>query len=731
MTEPIPEKEIHLRDYFRVVQKRRGTVFAFFILPFVTVIIATFTATPMYRAVTKVMIERNTSSALTSAYRYMPYDPEFLETQYQLIKSAAVVQKVIENLNLERFYSLMIKENGSSSCAAMVNSWIKERIKVFKETIGIKPLPVIGADGLVEEEQPLTKAEQLEKIIKEGISAEPVANSRVVEISFLSDNPAVAAKVVNSVAQAYIDELVEMQMEASANSIGWMKKKAELQRKKLEDSERELLDYKKEHDILTIEDRLTILPERLSDLSKSLTQAETKRKELSALYTQIMNTPRSQLETIPAILENTSVDSINKAILIAEQKISELSKKYGSKHPRMIIAEKELDDLKGKKASELKKAVLTIKHQYELAQSNEADLKELLDQAKFQTSQLGEKSIQLEILKRKVESNHFLYDALIKKMKEEGITEQSRSVNVWVIEAARIPKFPAVPKKKRNILLGMILGVFGGIGMAFFLEYLDNTIKTPEDVEVNFHVSVMATVDLFENKKQSIVEHVLGDPSSIISERFKGLRTSLFLSAADRPPKTIQITSVAPAEGKSSICTCLGLVVAQTGKKVLIVDAGMRRPTQHKHFGLENDSGLSSFLAGMELDAIRLIRQGVDQNGFLDIIPAGPIPPNPSELLSSPKVRTLIDKTSRIYDMVIVDSPPIASVTDPLIISKHVDGLVIVAWAGKTTHELFAKGIKELKDVSAPVTGVVLNRFNAQKSGYYYNYGDYYYASNT
>jgi capsular exopolysaccharide synthesis family protein len=316
-------------------------------------------------------------------------------------------------------------------------------------------------------------------------------------------------------------------------------------------------------------------------------------------------------------------------------------------------------------------------------------------------------------------------------MKEEGITEQSRSVNVWVIEAARIPKFPAVPKKKRNILLGMILGVFGGIGMAFFLEYLDNTIKTPEDVEVNFHVSVMATVDLFENKKQSIVEHVLGDPSSIISERFKGLRTSLFLSAADRPPKTIQITSVAPAEGKSSICTCLGLVVAQTGKKVLIVDADMRRPTQHKHFGLENDSGLSSFLAGMELDAIRLIRQGVDQNGFLDIIPAGPIPPNPSELLSSPKVRTLIDKTSRIYDMVIVDSPPIASVTDPLIISKHVDGLVIVAWAGKTTHELFAKGIKELKDVSAPVTGVVLNRFNAQKSGYYYNYGDYYYASNT
>lgn len=371
----------------------------------------------------------------------------------------------------------------------------------------------------------------------------------------------------------------------------------------------------------------------------------------------------------------------------------------------------------------------TIKNQYQLARSNEKSLKELLDQTKFQTSQLGEKSIQLEILKRKVETNRFLYDALIKKMKEKGITEQSQSVNVWVIEKARVPEFPATPNKKRNILLGIILGLFGGIGLAFFLEYLDTTIKTPEDVEEKFNIPVIATVDLFKNKSKTIVEHVLDDPPSMVSENFKAMRTSILLSSADHPPKTILITSMTSGEGKSSVCSCLASAIAQTGKKVLVIDADMRRPTQDKNFGVENSTGLSSLLAGMDLSGEKLINREVDSTGLIDVITSGPIPPNPSELLSSAKAGALMDEAADPYDFIIVDTPPIASVTDPLIMSRHVDGVIIVTWAGKTNYELMGKGIRQLKDVSAPITGVVLNRFSAKKSGYYYNYGDYYYAS--
>jgi len=723
------EKEIHLRDYFRIVNKRKATIFTFFTLTLLMVIIATFTATPMYQASTNVIIERNSVGALTNSYRYTPYDPEFLETQYQLIKSASVVEKVVKKLGPEKVFSLFFPEKEETkSYIATVKEWVREQIASLKEMAGIgeflfsKETPGIPSEMKV----PPTKARMLENVIKAGISAEPVANSRVVRLSFLSDNPALATRVVNSVAQAYIDELLDMQMEVSGYSIGWMKKKAEIQRENLEESEKALYQYKKKHDIVTIEDRITVLPERLSDLSKNLTRAETRRKELSAVYSQIKNIRKEQLETIPVIVENTSVDSINRTILTAEQKISELSKKYGPKHPRMITAKNELKGLKSKKYKELTKAVRTIENEYQLARSNERDLKELLEQTKFQAAMLGEKSIQLDILKRKVETNRFLYDALVKKMKEKGITEQNQSVNVWVIEKAQIPEFPATPKKKRNILLGIILGLFGGIGIAFFLEYLDNTVKTPEDVEEKFNIPVIGTIDLFKDKKQTIVENVLNDPSSMVAENFKGLRTSVLLSSADKPPQVLLVTSMTPGEGKSSICSCLGSTISQTGKKVLIIDADMRRPTQFKNFNIDNSSGLSSLLAGISLENEK-IGTRLDEN--LYIIPSGPVPPNPSELLSSVKLKTMLDHVRKTYDTVIIDTPPVASVTDPLILSRHADGVIIVTWAGKTTHEMLRKGLKQLEDISAPITGLVLNRFSAKKSGYYYNYGDYYYSS--
>ncbi len=731
------EKEIHLRDYLRIINKRKGTIITFFLLTLIVVIIATFTETPLYKATTDVMIERNTSDSLTSNYRYTPYDPEFLETQHQLIQSAAVVEKVVQSLNPDKIYDTFLHEKKKKvSYIHSFSSWLYNIYLSFKEMVGIKKI-VSSSTGLVsktilpEKAVPLTKAQILENIIKAGISVEPVANSRVVRIGFVSDNPALAMKVANSVAKAYIEELVDMQMEVSQYSIEWMSKKAASQRKKLEASEQALYNYKKKHAIVTVENRLTILPQRLSELSQSLTKAETKRKELFAVYNQVKNIKRKKdLETIPAIVANPSVDSINKKILIADQKISELSKKYGYKHPKMITAVNELRTLKKKKYKVLQDAVQTIKNQYQLAVANEKSLKDLLGQTKFQAEKLEEKSIQLGMLKRKVDTNRYLYEALIKKIKEKGITEKSQTVNVWVIEKAQLPRFPAKPKKMRNILLGIILGLFGGTGCAFFLEYLDNTIKTPEDVEEKFNIPVLCTIDLFKDrgkdKNTTIVDNVLNNSSSLIAESFKGLRTSVFLSVPKNPPKSLLITSMIPGEGKSSVAACLAASVAQAGKRTLLIDADMRRSTQHRKFNLENNAGLSSMLAGVSKK-----EESIHLNVFdnFDLVTSGPIPPNPSELLSSAVMENMLEEFSASYDMIIIDSPPLASVTDPLILSQNVDGVIIVAWSGKTTNEILKKGIKQLAEVHAPITGVVLNRFSAKKSGYYYNYGDYYYSS--
>jgi len=728
------EKQIHLRDYLRILGKRKGTIITFFLLTLIIVIIATFTTTPIYIANSKVIIERNTADSLTNSYRYTPYDPEFLETQHQLIKSAAVVEKVVESLNPDKMYHTFFSEKKEKiSYINTAKKWVKDQLIFFKEMIGIEKLfsstnETVKKKIDTEPVIPLTKAQQLENIIKLGISVAPVANSRVVQIGYLSDNPAVAMKVANSVAQAYIDELVDMQMEVSGYSIGWMRKKSESQREKLEESEKALHDYKKKHDIVTVEDRLTVLPERLSELSRNLTKSETTRKELLAVYNQVKKIKKEKLETIPAIVKNVSVESINRKILVAEQKISELSKKYGPKHPKMITAKNELKGLKSKKYKTLETAVQTIKNEYLLAKSNERDLKDLLDRTKFQAARLGEKSIQLNILQRKVDTNRYLYDALVKKMKEKGITERSQTVNVWVIEKAQLPIFPIKPNKKRNILLGFILGLFGGIGFAFFLEYLDNTVKTPEDVEEKFDIPVISTIDLFKGKKETIVQNVLKDSSSLIAESFKGLRTSVFLSSAETPPKLLLVTSMTPGEGKSSVAACLTASIAHSGKKILLIDADMRRPVQHKNFSCENNTGLSSLLAGVS-EQDKSIHTNILEN--LDLISAGPIPPNPSELLSSLKMKKMLNEFATSYDMIIVDTPPLVSVTDPIILSQNVEGVIIVTWSGKTTTEILGKGLKQLKEVKAPLTGLVLNRFSAKKSGYYYNYGDYYYSSDS
>jgi len=337
------EKEIHLRDYFRIVNKRKNTVFTFFIITFIIVVIATFTATPIYRASTKVLVEKNTSSALDGGYSYTPYDPEFLETQYQIIKSASVVKNVVASFDVEKVYDTFFKKDDSEqSLLSGSLSWFKGLYLSFKTMIGIEPI-ISDVQNPDESSIPLTKAEEMELLIQRGIKVEPIQNSRVIEISFMSDNPALAMKISNTIAQAYIDELLDMRMETSSYSIKWMTKKADIQRAKLEETEKVLAKYQKDNNIITIEDRMTVIPERLSELSRQLTKSETDKKEFDAVYHQIQNINKSQLETIPAIAENLSIDSIKKQIIASEQKISELSKKYGKKHPVMISANDELE----------------------------------------------------------------------------------------------------------------------------------------------------------------------------------------------------------------------------------------------------------------------------------------------------------------------------------------------------------------------------------------------------
>jgi capsular exopolysaccharide synthesis family protein len=690
------EQEIHLRDYLKIVYKRRYTVFTFFAIVFAVVLIGTLSSSPVYRASTKVLIEKIEPANLSMAFSYStPYDPEFYETQYQLIKGMSVAQRVVKMLSLENTYETYFK----------------------------------GSMKNMSPEGGKTKADFLAGIISGGIVVSPVKNSKIVSISFLSGNPEFAALVANTAAKAYMEEILDMRMSASRYSIEWMTKKAEEEKTKLEKSEKDLQEYTRANDIVTLQDKVTITPEKLTEFNSQLIKAETKRKEIEGLYNKVSRTGIKDAETIHSIVSDPSVQSIRGQILKAEQDIQELSKKLGRKHPAMIKAEEDLKSLERKKEEEIRRVIASIRNEYELARSQENSLRQTLSSTKAEALNLNEKFVQYGTLSREVETNRQLYDALIKKMKEQSVTEQVQTVNIWVVEKAAKESAPIKPRKVLNILLGIIVGLFGGIGLAFFFEYLDNTIKAQEDVEMRLGVPVLGTVPLVESKDENIEDIILKEPQSVIAESYKTIRTAILLSSASKPPRNILITSMGPGEGKTSTSVNLAITIARSGYSVVLIDSDLRKPRIHSIFRLNNLSGLSTYLAGATPDIDTVFKNPIIN---LTVIPAGPLPPNPSELLGSNKMNGLLGILNERFDIVIWDSPPLMSVTDGLILSKVVDGTIIVARSGKTTYELVNRGLKLLDgrrdtDINTHILGLVINGFDVKNADqYYYKYYNYY-----
>lgn len=717
----LQEKEIHLRDYLNIVRKRKFIVFSIFIITFTIVLISTLTATPIYEASTRILIEKNKSGPLMPNYGYVRYDPEFLQTQSQIITSYPVVKKVVKRLNLEETYDSYVAgmDESDFSLNAVV-SWIKGLYAVVsKITNNILAKPVKTIQEIEEDE--VSRADSIAEMISSGVIVEPVAETKIVKVSFISANPELAGMIANATVSAYMDQLLEMKMQASNYNLRWMRIKAEEEAEKLNKSEKALNEYMKAKNIATIENRVTIIPQKLAELSIELTRAETRQKELATLYQKIRSSldNANEVETIPVIANEPALKSIRDQILKVEQNIVEQSKKYGPKHPVMVRVNSELKVLQTKHSQEIQRIIKTIKNEYELAISNAQDLLESLDKTKKEAVSLNEKFIQYGILKREIETNQSLYNSLIQKIKEQSVTEQVQNINVWVVEKAQTPEFPSKPNKKRNILLGIIMGLFGGVGLAFFLEYLDNTVKTPDDIEERYNIPVLTTISKLKNKNKTSYKMVLDEPSSALAESFKSLRTSIMLSS-DSPPKTILVTSMAPGDGKTTVASNLAIAIAGSESSVLLIDCDLRRSMLHEIFGLKNTKGLSTFIAGAS--DMNIIQDVPVKN--LSVITSGPTPPNPSEMLISKKLKDFIHELKNKFDFVIIDTPPVMSVSDTLIVSKIVDASLIVTRFGKTTYEMMNHGLKSMADIESKVIGTVINAVDEKKSGYhdYYHY---------
>jgi succinoglycan biosynthesis transport protein ExoP len=718
------EQELHIRDYVRIVVKRRYTVYTFFTVVFLVFVIATLTATPEYMATTRVLIEKSEPANIAMNFYYEPYDPDFFETQYQLINSPTVAERVAGSLMADpKSASYARPRMGGDGVIGGTVGWFRGVFSVVSQFAGITS-PKKKAAAVDPEAEAKLRHDALVGMINGGFIVNPVKDTRVVNISFMSTDPDFAAAVVNALPKAYMEDVMERKMSSSNYAARWLTEKAAEERDRIEKAEKALQDYMRDNDIVTLENKVAVVPEKLSEVATKVAEAETKKKEKEALYAAVKDVSRNTdaAEAIPAIASDPTVQALRVQILNAEQGIIELSKKYGKKHPEMIRAQEELKGLKAKKDQEIRRVIESIKYEYDMAKVNAANLEKMVGQAKADTMKMNEKFVQYSVLKREAETSRQLFDSIVKQIKEQSITQDLQRVSVWVLEKATVPRSPARPQKSKNILYGFMLGLFGGVGLAFFVEYLDNTVKSPDDVESKLSAPVLGVVTLLKGRERSIEEIVAKEPQSTFAESYKGIRTAVLLSSADRPPRNILITSISPSEGKTATAVNLALTIAQSEHSVLLVDSDLRRPRVHKIFGLDNSNGLSSYLAGAS--SLNIASKGLPNN--LSVISSGPIPPNPSELLGSSRMADLLRLLEEKFDIVVWDSAPLLTVTDSLILSKVLDGTIIVARAGETTYESARRGVKSLRDIEAHFLGVVINAYDIKKgdsrySGYYYH----------
>ena len=716
------EQVIHLRDYFLVLLKRKWLILSIMLLAILAAAVKSFTAVPYYTAYSQVLLERSKGNQGLDL-QYYSYEPNFLGTQSEIIRSVNVGKRVVDNLGLSKKYKhyFIIDESQNSflsSLKLLIKGLFKSVSDVLTSTEKIDGSSYAELELIAE---PLSDEDIIARQISANLQVSPVSGTKIVTISYSDKNPAMAQMIANAAVKGYIDEVLEIKLSSSSYSLQWMTDKAQQEMEKLERAERALQKYMRDNDLVTVENRLTIYPQRLSDFGSQLSIAESERKEYEDLLAQIQVAGKDfdQLENIPVFADSKVLKGIREEIYKANQKIKELSKKYGRKHPLLIKAKDDVNVLKKEKQFEIQRIVDSTKHAYDLLLSKENNIKELLSETKGEVLNLNEKFIQYSILKREVDASRLVYETLQSNIKKESVTEQAQNVNIWVIKDADLPLSQSYPNKKRALLLGMLLGVFSGVGLAFIVEYLDNTVKSENELEKRYGKPVLGSVQKIDTKDVTIETYVLQQMLSPVAESYRLIRSGLLLSSAERPPKSILVTSMGQGEGKTSTAINIARIMALDNRKVLVIDCDMRRPRVHTLFDIENEKGLSSYLSG---NIVEIVLDTVnDQN--LSVITSGPIPPNPTELLSSQKMRELVEQMTEQFDFVLLDSPPVQSVTDALALSTIAEGTVVVVQYGKTTYDMLNSGMKKLTDVNAQTFGFVLNGFKYSKGSSYYSSG--------
>ncbi len=708
-------REPHLYDYLLILRKHQWLILSFMLAVVTIVAIATFRMQPVYVATARVEIDRENANILpfqgSDSYDYMMDLENYIETQSKILTSETLALQTIRN------NALSARPEFSSPGG---------------------PSEAIASGSLANQKRPIELAEFLGSLF-----VKRVPSSRLMDVSFESTDPQLAARIVNAHIASYIEQNFRSKYEATAQASTWLTGQLDDLRVKVQRSEDALITYERQNQIWTLDDKQNITTQRLADINKQLTDAQSERMKKESLFQFAKS---GNLDAVPQVQSNaTFMDLLRKHADLSSQYTDALSQ-YGPNFPKVQRLQAQVRDIDDRIEKEKQKIVDVLESDFREAREHETMMTGALDDQKVAANQMAEKLVEYNILKREAEANKALYEGLMTKLKETAISASLRSSNIRVVDPAMIPSTPSRPAKTRNVALAFLVGLVGGIGLALMREYLDNTVKTPDDIETLARLPSLAVVPQFagtngngkrpgllqgfssnghEKRIELVAQHL---PKSQMSEAFRALRTSILLSQADHPPQVILVTSALPREGKTTAAANLAVTLAQLGDSTVLVDADLRKPGIGRllNLGTGKYAGLSSYLAGVStLDLVSIPHPAIPN---LAAIPTGPLPPNPADLLSSHKLAEAIAELRTKYKFIVIDSPPIMAATDAVILSVQVDGVLLVVRSGETPKEAFTRTRDLLNSVKCHILGVVLNAVDSGAPDYYYSYRYYPYS---
>lgn len=695
-------EELNLLDYWLLLRKHSKQILG---LTFVITLLAAlivFQMTPVYRSTALLLIENTKSKALTLSDLYDiqgSAGQESFNSQVQILNSRPIAEMVIKKLELSKNPDFNPSEQPGWFTSEPEGTPAEIETQLFEDL--------------------------LRKFSKD-LTIEPVLKSQIVKISFDSTDKVLAAQVANAVAEAYIENDLEARSQMTQRANIWLTQRMQGLRKNLEESERVLQQYREQENI--IDSKGVVLSgsaKQLEEISTNLIAARQRMAEAESAYNQVKDhrgQPIGTMESVPAVLKNAAVQKMKEAESVAARKLNELQSRYTAAHPKVIAAESEYRSAREAVKREVETVVNGITKDYELAKANVAANSRALVQIKEDIQNLTRKEFKLSVLLREAESNKQLYDLFVNRAKETDVASNLQSTAGRIVDPAVVVSIPLKPKKLQVIGIALLLGLLAGVALVFVLDYLDNTMHTIADVERRLGVDILGSVQILEQgsgKQADAARAFLEDPNSPFAESVRTVRTAVLLSAIDEPHRVVMVTSTVPGEGKTTIATNLAFALGQM-KKVLLIDGDIRRPSLAEAIGgMEGARGLVDYLAD-EAPLNDCIHKTECPNVF--VLSAGKRFNSPLELLSSHRFGETIEKVKEMFDVVIIDCPPLKPVSDSLVISGYANAVLYVVKADSTPHQLARAAIKRLLNIDAPLLGVVLNQLDYKKADRYGHY---------